>query len=467
MGPLTAPLPPTSVAPGPAGAGADRARNTAAASTALLTDHYELTMLDAALEAGIAGNRAVFEVFARRLPDGRRYGVVAGTGRLLEAIARFRFGGSELDHLAGQGFLRPATLEWLDHFRFGGSADGYREGELYVATSPVLTVEASFGEALLLETLILSVLNFDSAVASAAARMVTAARGTDLIEMGGRRTHEQAAPAAARAAYIAGFAATSNLEAGRLYGVPTGGTASHAFTLANADERTAFAAQVAALGPGTTLLVDTYDIPSGIRTAVDVAGSDLGAVRIDSGDLAVEARRARQLLDQLGNRGTRIVVSGDLDEWAIDALEQDPGGRAPIDAYGVGTRVVTGSGAPTAEMIYKLVAVADGPGSEAPLRPVAKRSAAKATVGGRKWAWRLLDGSGTAVGEHVGTGAHGGPPLSRSLSVPMVRRGEVVHEPSMEDIRSHHRAAMAELPPEALSSVPGPPAFAAAGDDGP
>ena len=282
-----------------------------AVSTALLTDRYELTMAAAALADGTAARPCVFEVFARRLPDGRRYGVVAGTGRLLEAIASFRFGDAELGVLTD--VVDRATLDWLADYRFGGDVDGYPEGELYFPGSPILTVTGTFADAVLLETLVLSVLNHDSAIASAAARMVTAAAGRPLIEMGSRRTHEEAAVACARAAYLAGFAATSNLEAQRRHGIPTAGTAAHAYVLLHDDERSAFTSQVACLGPKTTLLVDTYDIRRGIENAIAAAGPGLDAVRIDSGDLGVLARQAREQLDALGATGTRIVLSGDLD----------------------------------------------------------------------------------------------------------------------------------------------------------
>src|SRR5207244_4365597 len=189
--------------------------------------------------------------------------------------------------LTGHGVIDEATGRWLADYRFAGDVSGYPEGELYFPGSPILTVSGTFAECVILETLILSVLNHDCAVAAGAARMVTAARGRPVIEMGSRRTHEDAAVAAARAAYLAGFAFTSNLEAGRRYGIPTAGTAAHAFTLLHDDERAAFEAQVAALGAGTTLLVDTYDITRGIELAVEVAGPGLGAVRIDSGDLGV------------------------------------------------------------------------------------------------------------------------------------------------------------------------------------
>src|SRR5581483_9934706 len=235
----------------------------------------------------------------------------------------FRFTPEDLDYLGR--FLDAPTCEWLAGYRFTGRIDAYREGELYFTGSPVLTVEASFAEAVVLETLVLSVLNHDSAVASAAARMDVAAGDRTLIEMGGRRTDEWAAVHAARAAWIAGFDATSNLEAGRSYGIPTAGTVSHAFILAHDDEVAAFEAQVVGLGPTSTLLVDTYDTD--------------GAIRIDSGDLLEATARARELLDELGATGTKIVLSGDLDEHALQRLA-----ACPADAYGVGTSVVTGSG---------------------------------------------------------------------------------------------------------------------------
>jgi nicotinate phosphoribosyltransferase len=419
-------------------------------STALLTDHYELTMLQAALESGAASRRAVFEVFARHLPGRRRYGVVAGTGRVLDAIERFRFGDEELRHL--RRIVDDETIDFLAGYRFGGDVYGYAEGECYFPGSPIMVVEGTFGEAVLLETLILSILNHDSAIAAAASRMTHAAGGRPIIEMGSRRTHEQAAVAAARAAYLSGFASTSNLMAGHRYGVPTAGTAAHAFTLVHDDERTAFRAQLASLGTATTLLVDTYDVDAAVRAAVELAGDKLGAVRIDSGDLAVAALEVRRTLDGLGAEHTRIVVTGDLDEYGIAALA-----AAPVDGYGVGTSLVTGSGAPTAARVYKLVAREDADGR---LRPVAKRSVGKPSRGGRKEAFRLLDG-GTAVSEVVTTG--GWPPETggrhaRRLLTRLVSNGEIVGREPLADARERHRAAIAELPPMALHLSPGDPA---------
>jgi nicotinate phosphoribosyltransferase len=426
-----------------------------AGGTGLLTDHYELTMLRGALHSGVAQRRAVFEVFARHLPSGRRYGVVAGTGRLLDALGSFRFGPAELDFLRENVVADEVTLRYLAGYSFRGDIWGYAEGDCYFPGSPILVVAGTFAEAVVLETLALSILNHDCAIASAASRMVTAAAGRRLIEMGSRRTHELAAVASARAAYIAGFAATSNLRAGHDYGLPTSGTSAHAFTLLHDSERNAFAAQLAALGPGTTLLADTYDVAAAVRTAVELAGPDLGAVRIDSGDLPVVAREVRDLLDSLGAAKTRIVLTGDLDEYSIAALA-----AAPVDGYGVGTSLVTGSGVPTAALVYKLVARADGTsGGTGPLRPVAKRSVGKPGRGGRKWAVRQLDSAGTAVAELVRDAPPEPGPGYRALLRQLVRGGEIVGGEPVGAARSRHRQAKAELPVHALRLSRGYPAI--------
>ncbi|GAA3692683.1 nicotinate phosphoribosyltransferase [Zhihengliuella alba] len=422
--------------------------------TSLFTDHYELTMLQASLRSGAAHRRSVFEAFSRRLPEGRRYGVVAGTGRVLEALERFRFSTEELDFLSDNAVVDDPTLEFLRDFRFSGSIHGYAEGELYFPHSPLLTVESTFAEACILETLILSILNHDSAIASAASRMVAAAHGRPCVEMGSRRTQEESAVAAARAAVIAGFSSTSNLEAGFRYGLPTVGTAAHSFTLLHDSERAAFEAQVASLGRDTTLLVDTYDVEEGVRTAVEVAGPELGAVRLDSGDLVDQARWVRVLLDDLGNHNTRIMVTSDLDEYAIAALQS-----APVDAYGVGTSLVTGSGAPTASMVYKLVSRQDDSGE---FVDVAKAAKNKASVGGRKQAVRRINERGRATAELVGVGFRPEADSNdRQLLVPLVLDGEV--QPGFtgaEGVRraaERHRASIQELPGVARKLQKGEP----------
>jgi nicotinate phosphoribosyltransferase len=398
-------------------------------STALFTDHYELTMVEAALRAGNAGDRVTFEVFTRSLPNGRPYGVFCGIGRLVPALERFRFGTNEIDWLRRAGVVKESTLDWLASYRFAGDVHAYREGELYGAGSPVVIVEGTFGETVLLETLILSVLNHDSAVAAAASLICRSAGERPVIEMGSRRTDNEAAVSAARAAYIGGFASTSNLEAGRRHGIPTAGTTAHAFVQLFSEEGDAFAAQVDAFGNATTILVDTNDTDEGIRRAVEVAGTDLAAIRIDSGDLVEEARRARSLLDSLGATKTKIVMTGDLDDHRIGELSQ-----SPVDAYGAGTSVVTGLGSPTAGFVYKLVAV-EG-------RSVAKHSPGKSTVGGRKWSWRV-PGRGE---ELVSLASEPAPAGARPLQECVVLRGSPLELPSLEEAREHHRRALAELP---------------------
>lgn len=431
-------------------------------TTALLTDRYELTMIESALRSGRAHRECVFEVFGRRLPGGRRYGVLAGTGRLLEAIAEFRFESRELDWLADENVVDEETLRWLADYRFTGNIDGYREGEVYFPQSPVLTVRGTFAEAVVLETLILSILNYDSAVATAAARMVSAADGRPLAEMGSRRANEYAAVAAARAAFIAGFSATSNLEAGRRWGVPTMGTAAHSFTLLHDSEEEAFRAQVDSLGAGTTLLVDTYDVRSAIEAAVRIAGTELGAVRLDSGDLPSLVAEVRAQLDSLGATSTRITVTNDLDESSIAALR-----GSPVDAFGVGTSVVTGSGSPAAGFVYKLVARRSDAGEWV---SVAKSSPGKVSAGGAKDAARVMQ-NGVAVAELVIVDDDGdGVPepadsasQTRRLVVPLARGGAAedrwIGAEGVRGAREHRAAAVAELPPGALRLSRGEPAL--------
>ncbi|WP_110181898.1 nicotinate phosphoribosyltransferase [Nocardioides solisilvae] len=421
-------------------------------SSALLTDHYELTMLQAALAAGTAQRRSVFELFGRRLPEGRRYGVVAGVGRALDLVERFRFDDAVLGFLDEARVVDEQTLAWLADYEFTGDVWGYAEGETYFPYSPLLVVEASFAEAVVLETLLLSVYNHDSAIASAASRMTWAAQGRPCIEMGSRRTHEEAAVAAARAAYVAGFDTTSNLAAGRRHGIPTAGTSAHSFTLLHDTEADAFRAQVDSLGRGTTLLVDTYDVAEAVRLGVEVAGPGLGAVRLDSGDLGVLAHQVRAQLDALGAGETRIVVTSDLDEHAIAALA-----AAPVDGYGVGTQLVTGSGHPTSGFVYKLVAREDDAGT---MVPVAKKSKDKGSVGGRKFALRRRGPDGTAQAEVVGIGAAPADDGDdRSLLVPLVRDGEVVGREPLADARARHLASRDELPLPARQLSKGQPAI--------
>lgn len=435
------------------------------ATTALLTDMYELTMLEATISTGMADRRSVFEVFNRRLPARRRYGVVAGTARILDAVENFRFTPAEIDFLAAEKVVSDATVEFLASYRFGGHIMGYAEGECFFPGSPIVTVEGTFGEAVLLETVILSILNYDCAVAAAGSRMTSAAHGRPCLDMGARRTHELSAVSAARASVVAGFVGTSNLEAARQYGITPIGTAAHSFTLLHDDEEAAFDAQIEALGTDTTLLVDTYDIEQGVERAVAAArraGGELGAVRIDSGDLVSQAFLVRKQLDDLGAPSTRITVTSDLDEYAIAAL-----GAAPVDAYGVGTRLVTGSGHPTAELVYKLVA---REGADGTMVGVQKESESKATVGGKKYAGRVLDSDGFAR-EEVTVSAEDpeaavdylGSIGARALQVDLVRDG-VINESqrgpnALAEATERHVASRAELPYPAWRLSEGEPAI--------
>lgn len=434
-------------------------------STALLTDMYELTMIESAMQSGTANRRSVFELFGRRLPGHRRYGVVAGVGRALEAVKNFRFGPEEIDYLRQANVVSEETLAFLTDFTFSGDIYGYREGELYFPGSPIMTVVGTFAETVLLETVLLSILNYDSAVATAASRMTIAAHDRPCLDMGARRTHEWSAVAAARAAVIGGFTGTSDLEAGRLYGIRPIGTAAHSFTLLHDSEEEAFRSQIATMGTGTTLLVDTYNVEKGVELAVRVAreaGGELGAVRIDSGDLVAQAFKVRKQLDDLGATTTKITVTSDLDEYAIAAL-----GAAPVDSYGVGTRLVTGSGHPTAQLVYKLVARERADGT---MQGVAKKSDSKTSVGGLKVAGRTHDETGRALEEIVVAAdsweeglAYLAEHEARPLQVKLVEGGVVdeqyVARNSLAHAAEQHRNSRAALPYPAWRLSEGDPAL--------
>lgn len=422
-------------------------------STAGLTDFYEISMAQAALDAGMADKRTTFELFARRLPEGRRYGVVSGVNRALKAVENFRFTEEQLSFLEAQPVIHQGMIQRLREFKFEGNISAYPDGSLYFPYSPILTIEGTFFECVLLETVLLSILNHDSAIASAASRMVQATHGLfPLIEMGSRRTHEYSAVAASQAAYIAGFAATSNIEAGMLYGIPVTGTAAHAFTLSFGDEKDAFRAQVNTLGVSTTLLVDTYNIEQGIRNAIEVAGPNLGAIRIDSGDLHEETVAARKLLDSLGAVNTRIILSSDIDEYTIATMVER---GTPVDGAGAGTRVVTGSGHPTAGMVYKLV---EREADNGEMVPVAKKASGKKSIGGRKHAYRYISNeTGLYAGEVFSSSPFGEgiPRLDGHSILPVQKPSSELLEYELTDARETHRLEMLRLPSEAKFTIAG------------
>ena len=416
-------------------------------TSALKTDRYELTMLDAALNSGMAEKQVVFEVFTRSLPAGRRFGVFAGVGRLIDEISNFHFSHEQLEFLQDQKIVSEATLEWLKNYSFSGTIEGFDEGEIYFGNSPVLSVIGSFAECVVLETLVLSILNYDSAVASAAARMRIAAGDRKLIEMGSRRANEDAAVVAARASYVAGFDATSNLLAQYRYGIPTLGTSGHAFTLLFESEKDAFEAQLSAMGKNTTFLVDTFDVETAVKTAVEITQGQLANVRIDSGDLAETASKVRYQLDRLGAKGSKITVTNDLDEHAIAALA-----AVPVDNYGVGTSLVTGSGFPTAGFVYKMVAKLDGE----TWTNVSKRSSGKSNIPGRKIATRVSE-NGVATQDRI---ASGETPEGRHLQVEFMKSGSVVYVPELQMARSRFSESLRELPPTARRLSDGEPTLA-------
>ena len=428
-------------------------------TTAFLTDKYEVTMLQAMLRAGRADHRAVFDLFARRLPKGRRYGVVGGVGRVVEAVKNFRFTDEQIAYLEADPIIDEATVRYLRDYKFRGIIVGQPEGSLYFPNTPILTVIGTFADCVLLETLLLSIMNHDSAVMSAASRMVTAAEGMPMIEMGSRRTSETSAIAAARAAYIAGFNATSNLQAGHLYQIPTTGTSAHAYTLAYGPdgEEQSFYDQMVALGTDTTILVDTYNIPEGIRRAVHAANtlgvSGPGGIRIDSGDLHEETVNARELLDSLGAIDTKIVLSSDIDEYTISEMKER---GTPVDAVGAGTRVVTGSGAPTAEMVYKLVQIND--------MPVSKRAEGKISTGGIKVTYREFHEDGTMAGEFFKVGTTSAPFTSSQHPTQILLvdgQGDYFHQEDIEVSRARHREQVAYLPESVRLILAGDAAFTA------
>lgn len=418
-------------------------------STAFMTDMYEITMLQAALESGEAEREVTFELFARSLPSGRRYGVAIGIGRIIEAIKDFNFSEHHLSFLANNG-IHDNTIEYLRNWKFTGTLRGLAEGDLYFPYTPIVTVQGKFADCVLLETLMLSIMNHDSAVGSAASRMFNAAKGIPIIEMGSRRTHNESAVSAARAAYITGFDATSNLEAGLRYGIPVTGTSAHAFTLLFGDEKQAFNAQVNSLGKNTTLLVDTYDIEQGIQNALNTAGAKLGGIRIDSGDLYDETLKAREQLNNAGAVNTKIVLSSDIDEYTIAELVDR---NIPVDAVGAGTRVVTGSGHPTASMVYKLVEKIDDAGNKI---PVAKKSSGKKSVGGFKTPYRIYDDHHRIVGEHFIIGNKEDITFGQSIHVTYIENGiDMGNTLTVEQSRAHHKKVMLQLPEEAKKTSAG------------
>lgn len=414
--------------------------------SALFVDLYEIAMLRAYFELGMAERRASFGLFVRRLPQERNFLLACGLADLLEELRALRFDDDDLRYLASLGSFPAEFLDWLARLRFTGDIRALPEGTPVFANEPILEVSAPIGEAQIVETLILNQIGLQTMLASKAARMVFAARGRAIVDFGARRAQGfDAAVKGARAFHIAGVAATSDLAAGRAHKIPVAGTMAHSFVEACPSEAAAFEAY-ARIFPRTTLLVDTYDTLESVRKIVALAREmgadfDVHAIRLDSGDLLALSRQARRILDEAGLTHIEIVASGGLDEARIDRLAA---AHAPIDLFGVGTEMAASTDAPALDIAYKLVEYA-GEGRM-------KLSPGKRSLPGRKQIFRQFH-DGVAVRDVIAREdeRYSGVPLLE----PVMRDGEIVKAPSsLGEIRDHARAAMAALPADVRGLAP-------------
>ncbi len=407
---------------------------------ALLTDLYQLTMLQAYLDEGMQ-EKAVFELFVRRLPERRNFLVAAGLEQALRFLEKLAFSDAELEWLARQGKFSKRLLDHLASLRFEGDVDAMPEGSIFFAEEPILRVTAALPQAQLVESRLLNIIHFQTLIASKAARVVLAGQGRPLVDFGMRRAHgADAALHAARAAYVAGFDATATAQAGMEFGIPLSGTMAHSFVQVHASEEAALEAFARAWPERPTLLVDTYDTEAAVRRLIEHAprlardGIHIGGVRLDSGDLAAHARSVRRLLDDAGLTDVSIFASGNLDEYRIAALLAE---GAPIDGFGVGTALDTSADVPSLDAVYKLQAYAG----------VArrKRSEGKATWPGAKQVCRHYAADGMMDGDMIQLADE--PVIGRPLLQPCMRGGRrVAPAPSLDQIREWHAARMKELP---------------------
>jgi nicotinate phosphoribosyltransferase len=421
--------------------------------SALLTDLYQLTMLQAYLEEGMEQS-ATFELFVRKLPASRNFLVAAGLEQALQFLETLVFGDAELAWLEQQGGFSQRLLDALKAFRFSGDVHAMPEGSVFFADEPVLRITAPLPQAQLVESRLLNLVHFQTLIASKAARFVLAAPGKQLIDFGMRRAHgEEAALLAARAAYLAGLTGTATAEAGRRFGIPVFGTMAHSFVQAHASEMAAFEAFARARPKRPTLLVDTYDTEAAVAKVVELAprlardGIEVGGVRLDSGDLAAHARAARALLDHGGLASLRIFASGNLDEWRVVQLLAE---GAPIDGFGIGTALDTSSDAPALDAVYKLQSYAG----------VArrKRSEGKATWPGIKQVWRSLGGYGVMARDCVQLESE--PGAGVPLLHPCLLNGRRVGPATpLEQSRAHCAAQLRALPQPLRSLQPAPQAY--------
>ncbi|HEX8012347.1 MAG TPA: nicotinate phosphoribosyltransferase [Casimicrobiaceae bacterium] len=417
----------------------------------LLTDLYELTMLQAYFAQAMNGT-AVFEFFVRKLPPERNFLMAAGLAQVLDYLRELAFSAEDLAWLRECGRFSPAFVDSLCDLRFTGDVDAMPEGTVFFADEPILRVIAPLREAQLVESRVMNLLHYETVVASKAARMVLAAPGKMLVDFGLRRAHgAEAGLLSARASFLAGFTGTATLEAGRQFGIPVYGTMAHSYVQAHADEASAFESFAKSQPANAMLLIDTYDTEHAARKVVALApklaakGIAIKGVRIDSGDLGEHARRVRAILDAAGLTGVTIFASGNLDEYRLRELV---GERAPIDGFGVGTRMNTSADAPYLDCAYKL--------EEYNGRPRRKRSEGKATWPGRKQVYRRYREDGVLLGDELtleGAVAPGTPLLR-----PVVRGGASVGAgATLEAARERARAELARLPGPLRSLDAAPP----------
>jgi nicotinate phosphoribosyltransferase len=423
-----------------------RPTRTAPAGSILLTDLYELTMLQAYFDEGLDGT-ASFELFMRALPAGRNFLLAAGLEQVLDYLATLRFTAAELAWLEGTGRFTPAFLASLADLCFTGDVDAMPEGTAFFADEPIVRITAPLREAQLVESRVMNLLHYETLVASKAARCVLAAGDRLLVDFGLRRAHgAEAALLSARASHLAGFTGTATVEAGRRWGIPIFGTMAHSYVQVHGDETAAFERFAMAQRGNATLLIDTYDTERAAGRVVELAprlaakGIAIKGVRLDSGDLAEHARRVRAILDSGGLGGVTIFASGNLDEYRLAALRAS---GAPIDGFGVGTRMNTSADAPYFDCAYKLQEY-DG-------EPRRKRSEGKATWPGRKQVWRRHDAEGRFCGDTLSLAddPHPGDPLL----APVVRGGMLVSaRPTLAQSRDLARHQLERLP-EALRAL--------------
>jgi len=405
---------------------------------ALFTDLYELTMMQSYFDRDMH-ERAAFSLFVRDLPEERNYLLAAGLEDVLDYLESLRFGDDDIAYLRDLGKFTPAFLDWLRDFRFTGSVYAVPEGTPVFDNEPILEIEAPIGEAQLVETAVMNVVHLQTLLASKAARVVEAAGGRAVVDFGARRIHgRDGAMQAARAFHIAGVSATSNVEAGRAYGIPVSGTMAHSYIEAFADEAEAFAAFTRSY-PETVLLVDTYDTLQGVRNVIELArklGDEfkVRAIRLDSGDLADLSKRAREMLDEAGLSGVEIFASGGLDEYKIASLRR---ADAPISGFGVGTAMGVSADAPSLEIAYKLTAYA-GEGRM-------KLSTGKASFPGLKQIFRREGRDGQASGDTLGL--HSESLDGRPLSECVMRDGKRVKAATdLNAVRAYAAEQIAALP---------------------